>query len=175
MAELVGLIASITGIAGVGAKLSVQLFDLTSQVGSARQDVAAVGQDISVFAAVLGHIATTLETPSVVRFSEDAVRTASWITSRAEAIFMELEEVINGIVPAAGTTQENKPTSMSVSKRVKWVFKRQRVVQFRASLESMKLTLQLMLTTVEISGKMQYRRSVSGKNTSAVARWLTLW
>ncbi|KAM7214558.1 hypothetical protein V8F06_010040 [Rhypophila decipiens] len=158
----------IIGIAGLGAKLSVQLFDLTSQVGSARQDVAAVGQDISVFAAVLGHIATTLETPSVVRLSEEAVRTASWITSRAEAIFKELEKVINGIVPGAGTMQDNKSASMSVSKRVKWLLKRQRVVQLSASLESMKLTLQLMLTTVQISGKIQSRRHSVASAATAV-------
>ncbi|KAK4444826.1 hypothetical protein QBC34DRAFT_178807 [Podospora aff. communis PSN243] len=171
MAELVGLIASITGIAAVGAKLSVQIFDLASQVGSARQDVIAMGQDISVFAAVLGHIATTLETPSAVRFSDDAIKIASWITSLAEAIFSELEDVINGIAPqaAAQNTQDDQNKSMGVSKRIKWLFKRQRAVQLRASLDSMKLTLQLMLTTVGVSVKMQSQRnSVASAAATAI-------
>ncbi|KAK0701535.1 hypothetical protein B0T21DRAFT_455804 [Apiosordaria backusii] len=92
---------------------------MAQPVGSARCDVATIGQEISMFAAVLGQISATLETPSTAQFSSEAVNTASWITDRAEAIFRELEEIISSLTPATGADNEKALASMSIAKRVK--------------------------------------------------------
>jgi hypothetical protein len=48
MAEI-GAIATIVGIAGAGAKLSIVLFEFASQVGSAGLEIRQIGTEISPF------------------------------------------------------------------------------------------------------------------------------
>lgn len=52
MAEFV-LAASITGLAGVGAKLSLVLFDFASTVGSAGTEIQIIGKEIALFSSVM--------------------------------------------------------------------------------------------------------------------------
>jgi hypothetical protein len=49
----IGAIASIIGVAGAGAKLSIMLFEFASSVGSAGTEVKRIGIEISLFCSVL--------------------------------------------------------------------------------------------------------------------------
>jgi len=51
--EAIGAIASIVGVAGAGAKLSIVLFEFASTVSSAGQEVRQIGIEISLFCSVL--------------------------------------------------------------------------------------------------------------------------
>jgi hypothetical protein len=55
MAEI-GTIASVIGIAGTGAKLSIALFNFASTIGSAAIEITAIGIEISQFCGVAKHI-----------------------------------------------------------------------------------------------------------------------
>jgi hypothetical protein len=74
MAEI-GAIASITGVAGVGAKLSILLFEFASTVGSAGTDVKRIGIEIYLFCSVLKQLQSTLTKAKAYRYSLSALQT----------------------------------------------------------------------------------------------------
>lgn len=73
MAEI-GAIASITGVVGFGAQLSMLIYDFASAVGSARSEVLSVGREISLFCAVLKQVGLVLENPGPTRFLKVGIR-----------------------------------------------------------------------------------------------------
>ena len=157
MAEALGAIASIISIAGAGAKLSILLFDFAGNIGSAGSEVRAIGTEISLFCSVLQQLERTLAKAKNRRYSISAIETTQKILDQCQFIFGE----INGIV---GRLQKQKPSSGEVAvdfkSRVRWLFKRAQVQQYRATLESCKITLHLMLTTLEFAERVSGRRQV---------------
>jgi hypothetical protein len=85
MAE-VSAIASIVGVAGAGAKLSLLLYKFASTVVSARSDVIAAGHDISLSSAVLKQVASVFDNQKAARFSTTALGTTLDIVERCEGI-----------------------------------------------------------------------------------------
>lgn len=155
MAEI-GLVASITGVAAFGAKISVSLFEFASLVGFAKDEVMSVGQEVSLFCAVLSQISSVLENGNKsARFSPTALQATSEISTRCKAIFGEIDGTVKRLQKGC---DGNGETKISWFGRVKWTFQRSRVQLLRGSLDSMKITLHLMLATLEFSEKVYSRR-----------------
>lgn len=158
MAEALGAIASIVGIVAAGAKLSIALFDLAGSLKSAGSEVRAIGTEITLFCSVLQQLERTLAKAKDRRCSISAIETTQKILEQCRFIFDE----INGIV---GRLQKQKSSlgdiSVDFKARMKWLFKRSKVQQYRAMLESCKITLHLMLTTLEFAERVSARRQVS--------------
>ncbi|SRR6266480_200209 len=94
MAEI-GLVASVTGVAAFGAKISVSLFEFASLVGFAKDEVMSVGQEVSLFCAVLSQISSVLENGNKsARFSPTALQATSEISTRCKAIFDEIDGTV---------------------------------------------------------------------------------
>jgi len=157
MAEALGAIASIVGIVGAGAKLSIALFDFAGNIGSAGAEVRAIGTEITLFCSVLQQLERTLAKAQDRRYSISAIETTQKILDQCQFIFEE----INGVV---GRLQKQKSgegeVSVDFKGRMRWVFKRAKVQQYRATLESCKITLHLMLTTLEFAERVSARRRV---------------
>jgi len=157
MAEALGAIASIVGIVGAGAKLSIALFDFAGNIGSAGAEVRAIGTEITLFCSVLQQLERTLAKAKDRRYSISAIETTQKILDQCQFIFEE----INGVV---GRLQKQKSgegeVSVDFKGRMRWVFKRAKVQQYRATLESCKITLHLMLTTLEFAERVSARRRV---------------
>jgi hypothetical protein len=158
MAETIGLISGIAGIAAAGAKVSLSLYQFASTVESARTDIISVGQEISLLCAVLTQISTAIDNQRLVRFTPDACHTTYEIVERCRSIFEEISEIIDGLRgKQVLENAEDGEGRMRWIQRVKWVFKRTRVQMLRKSLDSMKITLHLMLTTLDFSEKIHSR------------------
>ena len=154
MAE-VGAIASIIGIVRAGAKLSLLLLDFASSIGSAGAEVRSIGTEISLFCCVLKQLERTLTQAKNRRYSISAVETTQEILDHCRVIFKDLQIIFEEI-------QENKAhsseTSIDFLGRIKWTLKRSKVQMHRATLESCKITLHIMLTTLEFAQKVSERK-----------------
>lgn len=157
MAELAA-IATIVGIAASGAKISMHLYALGSTIGSAKGDVTKVAVNIATFCSVLQQLASTLEKARSARFSISAIATTQEILDRCQELFGEIEDVVDKLRSPQKGGQDPKQTSIGNVARVKWVFKRLKMKKIRAELESMKLTLSLMLTTLNFADRIAKRR-----------------
>ena len=153
----IGAIASIFGVIGAGAKLSIVLFDFASTIGSAGSEVRAIGTEISLFCSVLQQLELTLAKAQDRRYSISAIETTQEILDQCQTIFEDINSIIAGL-------QKQKPSSGEVSMdfkaRLKWMFKKSQVQMHRATLESCKITLHLMLTTLEFAQRVSTRRQV---------------
>jgi hypothetical protein len=156
MAEI-GAIASIVGVAGAGAKLSLVLFEFASTVGSARVEVERVGTEISQFCAVLTQLRSTLKKARARRFSLSAISTTQDILERCQKIFKEIEDIV---APLQRNTGNSKESSVDLVARVKWTFKRSKVQVLQKTLESSKNSLQLMLQVLDLAQKTATPRQV---------------
>lgn len=157
MAEL-GAIASIVGIAAAGAKISMTLYELGSTVVSAKRDVNKVAVSIATVCSVLQQLASNLEKAHSARFSISAIETTQEILDRCTELFSEIEEVVKKLEVDHQGGRSPKQTSIGHVARVKWVFQRVEVQRLQAELESMKLTLTLMLMTLNLAEKIRVRR-----------------
>ena len=151
----IAAIASIVSVAGAGAKLSLFLYEFASTVASARGEVISVGRDISLACAVLKQVASVFGNEKTARFSPTALGTTSNIVKRCQDIFQEIDNIVRGLMDdrADGTN-----SSMGFINKVIWAFKRSRVQLLQGTLDSMKITLQLMLTTLDYSERIYSRR-----------------
>jgi len=95
--EAIGAIASIVGVAGAGAKLSIVLFEFASTVSSAGQEVKQIGIEISLFCSVLKQLQSTLIKAKTCRYSLSAIETTAEILDRCQQIFNEIEAIVTGL------------------------------------------------------------------------------
>jgi hypothetical protein len=152
MAEL-GIIVSIVGLVGAGAKLSIVLFDFASTIGSAGYELQAIGTEISLFCSVLKQVQGVLS-HAHFHYSAVAIHTAQEILDRCQAIFDNIEDIVLGLRDVQ--SRDKIPTTDFVRK-VKWTFKKSKVQVLRSTLESCKITLHIMLTTMELAERVSLR------------------
>jgi hypothetical protein len=156
--EAIGAIASIIGVAGAGAKLSIVLFEFASTVGSAGHEVRQIGIEISLFCSVLKQLQSTLTKAKAYRYSISAIETTQEILDRCQDVFEEIDTIVNGLRKRGG--DRSPEATRDLVARVKWTFKRSQVQLLRTTLESCKVTLHIMLSTLEFAQKIATRRSV---------------
>ena len=144
------MVASITGCVGFGAKLALSLYTMADTVKSSRREIHMVGQEVTLFCAVLRHIRAALDYTKPARFSTNALLTINEIVERCKEIFAEIEAVLSKLASDKAGTGE---PSVSFVSKVKWTFQRSRVQVLRQRIEAFKPTLQLMLSTLDFSQK----------------------
>jgi hypothetical protein len=149
MAEI-SAVASIIGVAGAGARLSLLLYEFASTVAPARGEIISVGHDISLSSAVLKQVASVLDNQKAARFSTTALGTTLEIVERCLVIFQEIDSDVRGLMKERADDKISSVTLNFIAK-VKWTFKRSEVRLLQGTLDSMKTTLQLMLTMLDIS------------------------
>jgi hypothetical protein len=158
--EAIGAIASIVGVAGAGAKLSIVLFEFASTVSSAGQEVRQIGIEISLFCSVLKQLQSTLIKAKTCRYSLSAIETTAEILDRCQQIFNEIEAIVTGLSSGNRSVERSTESTRKLINNVKWTFKRSKVQLLRTTLESCKVTLHIMLSTLEFAQKIATRRSV---------------
>jgi hypothetical protein len=153
MAEL-GAIASIVGITAAGAKVSISLYDFASSVGDAGTQVWIIAIEISVFCSVLGLLKNTLAKAKSCRYSMSAIETAQEVLERCHGVFEDIDKIVSSLKNKNASAE---PTVDFVA-RFKWTFKKSKVKLLRSTLESLKITLHIMLTTLDTVQKTASRR-----------------
>ena len=159
MAEI-GVIASIIGLISTGAKLSLAIFDFASSIGHAGKELRDVGTEISLFCSVVTQLQAVL-THAHFRYSTAAINTTKQIIDRCQQILDDFGDIVNSLQSTQGPGLV--PTVDFVA-RVRWTFKKSQVQVLRSTLDSCKLTLHVMLTTMEVAQKVSRRRRVTAQN-----------
>jgi hypothetical protein len=141
MAEL-GLLANLAAVIGVGVQTSIALYNLASTIGSAGRELEDMGSDINLFCRVLRQVQKSLTNPTSARLSMTAIEDTQDVVTRCHAI---LEDIKNSLEKING----GKQASIDVVGRVKWIFKRPKILMQRSSLQTCTTYLQLMLSTLD--------------------------
>lgn len=158
MAEI-GLIASIIGVASVGFKLSIAVFDFASTIGAAGKELQDVGTEISMLCSVLNQLETVLQ-HAKFHYTAAAEETTKRILRECRAKFDELDEILVKLKSSRAEDLGLLP-SVDFVARVKWTFQRSKVQLLRSTLNSCKITLGLMLNTMQLAEKASVSRSES--------------
>ena len=129
--------ASVASIAAVGVSLSKTLYDVVAKINGGKDEIKDIANNVSLLALVLEELQDVLGREKLY-FRPALERSAETIVSRCESIFNDIALHTGG---AKGVT----------TSRLVWYFKRERVKPLRASLESLKSTLNIVLHVVQLA------------------------
>jgi hypothetical protein len=141
MAEL-GLLANLVAVVGAGLQLSVGLYDFASTLGSAGREIEDMGYDITLLCAVLRRVQSTLDNPKSTRLSVTAIQTTQEIVRRCRKILDDIKGILSKL-------RKDGQTQLDILARVKWTWKRPKILMLRGSLQSCTTTLHLMLSAID--------------------------
>ncbi|KAL1623165.1 hypothetical protein SLS54_004652 [Diplodia seriata] len=156
MTDPLSVVGSIVGIAATGVSVSLTLYQFADEVGSAAKDAKQIGSEISNFCFILRILASTLEeadAASVLHCKDVAEK----MNERCLAMFVEIIELVNELQKHVGIPGEN---SSKWTKRIRWALQKPRIMYLRASLDTYKATLSLMLETLHLADKIAKRRTI---------------
>ncbi|KIX04549.1 uncharacterized protein Z518_05419 [Rhinocladiella mackenziei CBS 650.93] len=144
MAEI-GIIASIVGVAGAGFKLSLILNAISCEVANAGLEVHSISKTVTLFSLMLKQTGNVLQSADSVH-SREAVETVKSMADESTRVFDEINDMLDR-VRTKPTTEGTSPT---IQQRFRWCFKKHRVIYLLAQLESLKLSLSLMLQIIQL-------------------------
>lgn len=143
-----GIIASVIGVAGAGFRLSLILNAVGCEIASAGMEIHSISKGVTLFSLMLKQVGQTLQASDSVH-STEALETAQEITKECQTVFDEIQEMLDKVT----SRKNNGALSPSVQQRFRWCFKKGRVQYLLAQLESLKMSLLIMLQILQL-GKM---------------------
>ncbi|CAI7663911.1 unnamed protein product [Penicillium glandicola] len=138
--------ASIVKIAGAGFRLSLLLNAAACQLAQSRLEIHSIAKGISLFALALKHVGKAIEGTDVDQ-SLEATEKAWEIAGQGQMIFIEIEHMLDKL---KATDSDNDLMRIPLQERLKWCFRKQHVTYLLAQLESLKLSLIVMLQTLQL-------------------------
>ncbi|KGO76405.1 hypothetical protein PITC_072870 [Penicillium italicum] len=138
--------ASIVKIAGAGFRLSLLLNAAACQLAQSRLEIHSIAKGISLFALALKHVGQTIESTDVNQ-SPEATEKAWEIAGQGQMIFIEIEHMLDKL---KATDSDNDLMRIPLQERLKWCFRKQHVTYLLAQLESLKLSLIVMLQALQL-------------------------
>ena len=140
------IIASIIGVAGAGFRLSLVLNAVGTEISNAECDIHNIAKGISLFSLMLKQVGKTMEEGRTVA-SQSAIETATEIRDQSQMVFDEIKNMLD---LAQGKDENGHIRSITIAQRVKWCFKKQKVQYLLGQLESLKLSLSIMLQILQM-------------------------
>lgn len=156
--------ASIVKIAGAGFRLSLLLNAAACQLAQSRLEIHSIAKGISLFALALKHVGQTIEGTDVDQ-SPEATEKAWEIAGQGQMIFIEIEHMLDKL---KATDRDSDLMRIPLQERLKWCFRKQHVTYLLAQLESLKLSLVVMLQTLQL-GKVIKSNVDDGIDTDSLA------
>ncbi|MCJ1400375.1 hypothetical protein MMC11_003580 [Xylographa trunciseda] len=163
MAEVVGLVASVVGIAAFGAKLSLTLYEYGDTVVHARKQIDNIANEVTLCSSVLQHIGTVLETEEAT-YSPALALTTKRIIQECKDLFHEIRSKV----------RHRKRQRGKGIRRVQWLFDKPRATELKAELEGLKSTLMLMVQTVALARKASKSEEKSEQDVDRIKKELDL-
>lgn len=133
------------GVAGAGFRLSLILNAISTEVANAGQQVHAISKGVTLFSQVLKQAGNAFQTPDSVH-SYDALVTAKSMADDGTKVFDEINDMLDR-VRAKPPSDTWTPT---VEQRFNWCFKKHRVAYLLAQLDSLKLSICVMLQVLQL-------------------------
>jgi hypothetical protein len=153
---LAGIIASITRVAGAGFRLSLILNAVGCEVASAGIEIHSIAKSVSLFALTLKQVGATLQEPDSIH-SAEAINTAKEMKNQSELVFDEISEMLDKVQKK---DEYGNSTEPSLQQKFKWCFRKHRVQYLLAQLESLKLSLTVLMQILHLGKLMAPTRLV---------------
>lgn len=116
-------------------------------MATAEVEIQTIARAISNFAFVLKQLALTLESSKTIA-TQSAMQTAKQIANHGQAIFDDIKEMT---ALDQRTDEQGNIRSIAVNQRVDWCFKQQRLQYLLGQLESLKLSLSIMVQVLQLA------------------------
>ena len=140
------IIASIIGVAGAGFRLSLVLNAVATELSNAECDIHGIAKGISLFSLMLKQVGKTMEEGRTLA-TQSAIDTATEIRDQSQVVFDEIKNMVD---LAQARDENGHIRSITIAQRVKWCFKKQKVQYLLGQLESLKLSLSIMLQILQM-------------------------
>lgn len=140
MADPLSVVATIFGLVGAGARLSTSLYDICETIGSAQEEVEEIAGDLSFFVVVVDELGKVFAAPKRI-YSDKLESSVRDILKRCRHVFRKINRMIDR---TAGLPK------LKLQSKVMWVFRKGKVLEVKANLESLKSTLSLILQTLKL-------------------------
>ncbi|KAJ6190661.1 hypothetical protein N7519_000682 [Penicillium mononematosum] len=138
--------ASVVKIAGAGFRLSLLLNAAACQLAQSRLEIHSIAKGISLFALALKNVGQNIEGTDVDQ-SPEATEKAWEIAGQGQMIFIEIEHMLDKL---KATDRDSDLMRIPLQERLKWCFRKQHVTYLLAQLESLKLSLIVMLQILQL-------------------------
>jgi hypothetical protein len=137
MAEL-GIIASVVGLASLGAKVSMTLFECGRTMRHAREQIEDMASEVTPFTNVLKELGSVLKAQEGF-YTDVAVRIVHATMKECKGVFKEIRSAIK--------------MKQRSSVAVKWLFKKSKAEELKRRMEALKSSLSLVLQVVQLGKK----------------------
>lgn len=138
--------SSIVRIAGAGFRLSLLLNAAACQLAQSKIEIHSIAKGISLFALTLKNIGQTLETTGL-EWSPEATEKVREIAGQGQVVFVEIEHMLDKL---QGTDADEDLRKIPIQERLRWCFRPKLVTYLLAQLESLKLSLIVMLRILQL-------------------------
>ncbi|EKV11211.1 hypothetical protein Pdw03_2578 [Penicillium digitatum] len=138
--------ASIVKVAGAGFRLSLLLNAAACQLAQSRLEIHSIAKGISLYALALKQVGQTIEGTDVDQSSE-ATEKVWEIAEQGQLILIEIEHMLDKLKV---TDNDNDLMRIPLQERLKWCFRKHHVTYLLAQLESLKLSLIVMLQILQL-------------------------
>jgi N-terminal domain on NACHT_NTPase and P-loop NTPases len=108
-------------------------------------EIHSISKGVTLFSLMLKQVGQTLQASDSVHSSE-ALETAQEITSECQMVFDEIHEMLDKVTSRRGDGN----VSPSIQQKFRWCFKKGRVQYLLAQLESLKMSLLVMLQILQL-------------------------
>ena len=160
----IGTIATVIGVASQGFRLSLLLNAVGCEIASTGMEVSSISKGVTMFALMLKQTGTMLQQADSVH-SREAVETAKQIADDCNRVFEEIEEMLD----RSRTKKIDGSFGPTVPERFRQCFKRHRVTYLLGQLESLKLSLSVMLQILQL-GKLMANTSKTDTQEEVLMR-----
>ncbi|KAI9799273.1 MAG: hypothetical protein M1833_004151 [Piccolia ochrophora] len=154
MADPFSITAGIVGIGLAGVKLSRNIYEVVDTFGSARGDVEAIGRELACFVVVVDDLASDFKARRST-YSNKLLQSLRDIIAQCRLRFKEINNLICSV--------KFHSRGSRFRSSCLWIFREKSVNKIRASLDSLKLTLTVILQTVRLARKKRRRRKHGDK------------
>jgi hypothetical protein len=136
----------VIGVAGAGFRLSLILNAVGCEIASAGMEIHSISKGVTLFSLMLKQVGQALQASDSVHSSE-ALDTAQEITNECQMVFDEIQEMLDKVTTRRG---DGTPSSPSIQQKFRWCFKKGRVQYLLAQLESLKMSLLVILQILQL-------------------------
>jgi hypothetical protein len=135
MTDPLSVLAGIAGVAAVGVQLSLSLYEISNRLINAPKEVAEVASELSSLASILELLGTTLDS-SKRMIKKEMEDTARETVARFEVLQKDIVEII---------------TKASHIRHLRWLFTSSRVRELMVKVHTVKSSLQLLLSIIQLA------------------------
>lgn len=143
MAELVGLIASIITLAETGFQIARAVSRIADEFGQAKTRIKSIATDTRTISFILRELQKRLER---MRAEQDVIKETYVLTTE---IITLCKTDIEGIEDLLKGLESKSKSYVSVKEKTKWLFTKSKISLRQSSLDSLKLTLSLLMHTLD--------------------------